>query len=197
MVYSQSEHGSPWSNEGRLPLLTYHRGRRRREGRVGQQRTHHLIPDVLQEMNPKQIHEAPTARRRDRRRGRHQRLRFLLAPEPGRLPHHRHGAVRALHRHPGAPEKDITNALNKHLCRCTAYETNLVGALLAQEWMYGGVSSWLLGAVTTHWRVVHCNLDSRRLVILRSAATKDLYYGIQAISCTATEVLCSAAPCSE
>lgn len=100
-------------------------------------------------------------------------------------------------RHPGTPEKDIINALNKHLCRCTAYETNLVGALLAQEWMYGGVSSWILGAVTTHWRVVHCNLDSRRLVILRSAATKDLYYGIQAISCTATEVLCSAAPCSE
>ena len=44
-------------------------------------------------------------------------------------------------RYPGAREKDIINALNKHLCGCTAYETILEGAILAQERMNAGVSS--------------------------------------------------------
>jgi len=34
-----------------------------------------------------------------------------------------------------ASEKDITNALNKHLCRCTGYEAIWEGALLAQKRM--------------------------------------------------------------
>jgi aerobic-type carbon monoxide dehydrogenase small subunit (CoxS/CutS family) len=38
---------------------------------------------------------------------------------------------------PGATEKELANALNKHLCRCTAYEAIWEGALLAQEWMAG------------------------------------------------------------
>ncbi|MEJ2733642.1 MAG: (2Fe-2S)-binding protein [Anaerolineae bacterium] len=38
---------------------------------------------------------------------------------------------------PGATEKELANALNKHLCRCTAYEAIWEGALLAQKWMAG------------------------------------------------------------
>ena len=37
-----------------------------------------------------------------------------------------------------ASEKDIQNALNKHLCRCTGYEAIWEGALLAQERMKTG-----------------------------------------------------------
>jgi len=37
-----------------------------------------------------------------------------------------------------ASEKDIQNALNKHLCRCTGYEAIWEGALLAQERMKAG-----------------------------------------------------------
>jgi aldehyde oxidoreductase len=38
---------------------------------------------------------------------------------------------------PEATEKELANALNKHLCRCTAYEAIWEGALLAQKWMAG------------------------------------------------------------
>jgi aerobic-type carbon monoxide dehydrogenase small subunit (CoxS/CutS family) len=38
---------------------------------------------------------------------------------------------------PGATERELANALNKHLCRCTAYEAIWEGALLAQKWMAG------------------------------------------------------------
>lgn len=38
---------------------------------------------------------------------------------------------------PGATEKELANALNKHLCRCTGYEAIWKGALLAQERMAG------------------------------------------------------------
>ncbi len=34
---------------------------------------------------------------------------------------------------PDASEKDLTNALNKHLCRCTGYEPIRDGALMAQK----------------------------------------------------------------
>lgn len=34
---------------------------------------------------------------------------------------------------PDASEKEITNALNKHLCRCTGYEPIQDGALMAQK----------------------------------------------------------------
>jgi aerobic-type carbon monoxide dehydrogenase small subunit (CoxS/CutS family) len=36
---------------------------------------------------------------------------------------------------PGATEKEMANALNQHLCRCTAYEAIWEGALLAQKRM--------------------------------------------------------------
>jgi aerobic-type carbon monoxide dehydrogenase small subunit (CoxS/CutS family) len=38
---------------------------------------------------------------------------------------------------PQATEQEIANALNKHLCRCTAYEAIWEGALLAQRRMAG------------------------------------------------------------
>lgn len=34
---------------------------------------------------------------------------------------------------PDASEKDLTNALNKHLCRCTGYEPIRDGAVMAQK----------------------------------------------------------------
>ena len=36
---------------------------------------------------------------------------------------------------PDAGQRELTNALNKHLCRCTAYEAIWEGALLAQRKM--------------------------------------------------------------
>ena len=38
-----------------------------------------------------------------------------------------------LENNPDAPEKALTNALNKHLCRCTGYEPIRDGAVMAQK----------------------------------------------------------------
>lgn len=38
-----------------------------------------------------------------------------------------------LENEPDASEKDLTNALNKHLCRCTGYEPIRDGAVMAQK----------------------------------------------------------------
>ncbi len=43
-----------------------------------------------------------------------------------------------LEQKPEATEEELRNALNKHLCRCTAYEAIWEGALLAQERMAEG-----------------------------------------------------------
>jgi len=41
--------------------------------------------------------------------------------------------VAVLDAKPNASEQELTNALNKHLCRCTGYEPIRDGALIAQK----------------------------------------------------------------
>jgi xanthine dehydrogenase/oxidase len=38
-----------------------------------------------------------------------------------------------LENNPNSSEQELTNALNKHLCRCTGYEPIRDGALIAQK----------------------------------------------------------------